>query len=307
MTKVTLICPVHQDEATLPARHEALFKALRPLEGLWQFEIIYVDDGSTDGTLGLLNTIAEIDRRVRVLSLTRRFGLEAAVLAGLEHAGGELVMTLDPRGDLPDDAIARLLEHADGGQDVVVGMADSGQPGWRERVRQRLLHLLCEAAPAPQATCNLLLTHRAVATLLSVPEQQRSLLGQVYWLGLPRREVPLPGLRMRPQATAADIDTLLAFSRKPLHWAGWLGAVVFGVGVLLALCFPIQALLRPGSVWFSWGYLIVLLHLLGGSILAAIGVAGAYLGRVLEQVKQRPLYVLKFDSQAQPAAPRQAA
>ena len=108
------------------------------------------------------------------------------------------------------------------------------------------------------------------------------------------------------------IEHLFAHSRLPLRLMTLLGVVSLAVGVLLALWFPIQGWLRPGTVWFSWCYLIVLLHLLGGGILAGLGILGEYLVRVLEQSKQLPLYVLKYDSKAStpkvlPFAEKQAA
>ena len=144
----------------------------------------------------------------------------------------------------------------------------------------------------------------AVDTLLTTPEQHRNLLGLIFWLDLPRTEIPFePGKRSVGVSKSSlhnhckrGIDTVFATSRRPCRHAT--GVLLLAIGVLLVLWFPLQSLLRPDTVWFSWCYLIVLVHIVGGSVLCGIGVLGAYLVRVLEQVKQRPLYVLKYDSKA---------
>jgi glycosyltransferase involved in cell wall biosynthesis len=307
LSKVSIICPARDEADALPRLHEALFQALRALEGQHQFEIIYVDDGSRDGTQGKMQAIADLDPRVRVLSLARPFGKESALIAGLEHATGELVITLDADLQHPPELIPQLLEHARQGTDVVVAV-QTQRPlaGWPRRIGRRLLSWCCERVPPAEATDFLVLSRRAVDTLLTIPEHHRSLLGLVYWLELPRVEMPFePGPRTlgASKTTAAGrlargVEHLFAYSRAPLRLATVLGGLVLAIGLLLMIWFPLQGLLRPGTVWFSWCYLIVLIHLVGGGILLSIGVLGEYLVRVLEQVKQRPLYVLKHDSKA---------
>jgi polyisoprenyl-phosphate glycosyltransferase len=306
-SKVSIICPARDEILALPHLHEALFQALRALEAQHQFEILYIDDGSSDGTLGQLQTIAGLDPRVRVLSLARPFGKEAALIAGLEHATGELIVTLDADLQHPPDLLPRLLERARQGSDVVIAV-DTSCPltTWPRRLGRQLLAACCERVPPAEATDFLVLSRRAVDTLLTIPEHHRSLLGLVYWLDLPRAELPFeraPRKHGVSKSTAGrrlsrGVEHLFAYSRLPLRVSSVLGGLVLAVGLALMLWFPIQGLLRPGSVWFSWCYLIVLIHLIGGGILVSIGLVGEYLVRVLEQVKQRPLYALKHDSKA---------
>jgi dolichol-phosphate mannosyltransferase len=306
-SKVSIICPARDEAESLPQLHEALFQALRALEAQHQFEILYVDDGSGDGTRGHMQAIADLDPRVRVLSLARPFGKEAALIAGLEHATGELIVTLDADLQHPPELIGRLLERARQGNDVVVA-TDAFRPAasWPRRLGRQLLACCCDRLPPAEATDFLVLSRRAVDTLLTIPEHHRSLLGLLYWLDLPRVEVPFePPARAHgaSKSTAAGrlghgIEHLFAYSRVPLRLVSGLGSLVLAIGLLLLLWFPIQGLLRPGTVWFSWCYLILLIHLVGGGILVSLGIVGEYLVRVLEQVKQRPLYALKHDSKA---------
>ena len=307
LTKISILCPAYQEADALGPFHEALYRTLRGLERDYQFEILYVDDGSTDGTLEKMQAIADIDSRVRVLALTRHFGKEQALIAGLEHATGSHVVTLDADLEHPPDLIPQMLEAARDNVDVVMGVAaPQGTAGWKRRLGRGLLTWFCDVVPPTHATDFLVLSRRAVDTLLTTPEQHRNLLGLIFWLDLPRTEIPFePGKRsagvskssLRNHCTRG-IDTVFATSRRPLHAVSAIGALLLAIGVLLALWFPLQSLLRPDTVWFSWCYLIVLVHIVGGSVLCGIGVLGAYLVRVLEQVKQRPLYVLKYDSKA---------
>lgn len=307
LAKVSIVCPARDEAALLPQFHETLFRAIRGLESQHQFEIIYVDDGSTDDTLDKLRAIGDIDPRVRVLSLARPFGKEHALLAGMEHATGDHVVTLDADLEHPPELITQLLDGLRGGADAAVGVhARSPLSAWPRRIGRRVLAWCCDVVPPAHSTDYLALSRRAVDTLLTVPERHRTLRGLVYWLGLPRVEVPFqPGRRAsgKSKTTTAGrlthgVEHLLAHSRLPLRLATMLGAMSLAVGAFLMLWFPIQGWLRPGTVWFSWCYLIVLLHLLGGGILVGLGILGEYVLRMLEQLKQRPLYVLKYDSKA---------
>jgi glycosyltransferase involved in cell wall biosynthesis len=307
LAKVSIVCPARDEAALLPQFHETLFRAIRGLEGQHQFEIVYVDDGSADDTLDKLRAIADIDPRVRVLSLARPFGKEHALLAGLEHAAGAYVVTLDADLEHPPELITQLLDGVRGGADAVVGVhARSPLSAWPRRIGRRVLAWCSDVVPPASATDYLALSRRAVDTLLTIPERHRTLRGSVYWLGLPRLEVPFePGRRTSGKSKTTvsgrltrGLEHLFAHSRLPLRLATVLGVMSLAVGAFLTLWFPIQGWLRPGTVWFSWCYLIVLVHLLGGSILVGIGILGEYLVRVLEQMKQRPLYALKYDSKA---------
>jgi glycosyltransferase involved in cell wall biosynthesis len=307
LAKVSIVCPARDEAALLPQFHETLFRAIRGLEAQHQFEIIYVDDGSADETLDKLRAIADIDPRVRVLALSRPFGKEHALLAGLEHATGPIVVTLDADLEHPPELITQLLDGIQGGADAVVAVqARSPLSAWPRRIGRRLLAWCSDVVPPANSTDYMALSRRAVDTLLTISERHRTLRGLIYWLGLPRVEVPFtPGRRSSGTSKTTTscrlsrgVEHLFAHSRLPMRVATGLGMMSLAVGLFLMFWFPIQGWLRPGTVWFSWCYLIVLLHLLGGGILLGIGVVGEYLVRVLEQVKQRPLYVLKYDSKA---------
>jgi glycosyltransferase involved in cell wall biosynthesis len=308
---VSIVCPAFEEEEVISLFHEELFRVLRALETQYRFEIIYIDDGSRDGTLARMDSIAQLDPRVRVLALARNFGKEKALLAGLEHATGAMVVTLDTDLQHPPEVIPQLLEKAKGPCEIVMGVRQDYQQGtWLKRLAARLFYrvqnFVGDTDIAPQGSDFLLMKRRTVDVLLAMQERQRFLKGLIYWTGLPRAEVAYtPNTRRAGQTKfsfrrliALGADCLYSFSTNPLRLACHFGATAVGVGLFLALWFLVQGMFWPGSVWFSWGYLIVLLHILGGSILFSLGVLGALAGRILEQLKERPQYLLKYDSKA---------
>lgn len=291
---------------------------LAPLENSFAIEIIYVDDGSDDGTLAVLQTLASQDDRVQYLSFSRNFGKEAALLAGLEHATGDALITLDSDLQHPPRLIPQLVQKWQEGHDLVLTIrAEDKRLGWRKRwsswLFNRLLNWLGDMGPAfanqkrgaqealAGAACDFgLLSRRVVDSILQMREQHRFLRGLVQWVGYPCAAVTFqPDLRPLGQTkfhlrqlVNLAADSLFSFSRVPLRLPMYLGALVVAASLLFTLGLAGYSLLRGESAG-GWAYVFSALHFLGGSILCALGVVGEYVGRIYEQVKQRPLYLLK--------------
>lgn len=305
-TRLSVVCPAYQEEDVLPLFHEELSSLADSLEADYQVEIIYVDDGSRDGTLSYLQNLAARDDRVRYLSFTRNFGKEAALLAGLEYCRGDLVVTMDADLQHPPAIIPRMLAKAREGYHVVMGLREEYHPpGLIKRVFTRIFYRFlkcCSEVPIEADGSDfLLLDRQAVRMVLKVREKHRFLKGLVYWLGYPRGQVSFRPAQRPAGATKFNFarlatlatDCLFSFSKKPLKGAMYLGLGTLTLGVIFSVCALVQGIVQPEGFSWAWTYAIVSTHVLGGSILCSLGLLGEYIGRIFEQVKERPLYVLK--------------
>jgi glycosyltransferase involved in cell wall biosynthesis len=301
---VSVVCPAYEEELVLPRFHVELAAVLDRLRGEYDAEVIYVDDGSRDGTLAVLRRLAAADPRVRYLSLSRNFGHQAAVTAGLRHSTGDAVITLDSDLQHPPGLIPTLLEKWREGYDVVMTLREEDPDvGPLKRVTSRaffeLMRRLSETEMPVAASDYRLMSRRAVDALLAFPETHRFLRGLVHWLGYPaatvrfqvaRRGAGVSKFSFR-RLTAFAADALLSFSKVPLRLTLVLGllflAAGFGYGGYAALA----ALLTGGGA--GWQAVLTAVLLTGGCVLSSLGLVGEYVGRAYEQVKGRPLYLLK--------------
>lgn len=296
---LSVVCPAFNEEKVLPLFHQQLAAVLDGLPDACTAEVLYIDDGSRDRTLAVLHGLAAQDPRIRFLSFSRNFGHQAALTAGLEAARGDAVITMDSDLQHPPTLIPTLLGHWQDGKDVVLSIREVGEgPGWRERLLSRCFYVcigwLSHTEIRPAAADFRLLSRRAVDALLSLQETHRFLRGMVQWLGFPSAEVRyVPARRAagEPKYTFRQrlrlaLDGILSFSKTPLRLpllAG-LPAVAFG----LLTCG--YALLRTPA----FGALLLgSLYLLGGGILCSLGVVGEYLGRIFDEVRARPCYIVK--------------
>jgi len=317
--KLSVVCPAFDEEEVVPRFHAELAAVLDGLGEGYDVEVLYVDDGSRDGTLEVLRRLAAIDGRVRYLSLSRNFGHQAALTAGLRHACGDVVITLDSDLQHPPALIPALLERWRAGHDVVLTLReDDPRLGrlkrWSSRLFYRLMHVVSDTELRAAASDFRLMSRRAVKALLRLRESHRFLRGMVSWLGFPTVTMPYV-----PASRAAGVskytfrkmlrlaaDGLLSFSRAPLRLAPAVGGAFAAVGAGLGVAGGLLALLRGGSDW-GWWVLMATVLLVGGCVLAGLGVVGEYVGRIYEEVKRRPVYLLKDASPELAARRRRAA
>jgi dolichol-phosphate mannosyltransferase len=318
--KVSIVCPAYEEEEVLPRFHAALRTALAPLEGYYEFEILYVDDGSRDRTLEVLHEMARQDPRVRFLSFSRNFGHQAALTAGLEHATGDAVISMDSDLQHPPELIPVLLEKWRQGNDIVVTLRqDDPRLGLVKRLTSRLFYSvmrwLSDTEVRVAASDFRLLSRKALDALLQLRESHRFLRGLVSWLGFPTATVPFaPASRaggvskytFRKMLNFA-VDGMLSFSRLPLRLALMLGAASLALAAFTGVWSIGEAIFAETPV--DWSLRLVLLAVLGvgGCTLACLGIVGEYVGRVYEQVKGRPLYLLKDASPEVLPLPRRRA
>ena len=302
---LSIVCPVFREEAVLPLFHAELTRHLTALQSSYRIEIIYVDDGSDDGTLMVLRELAA-DQRVRFLSLSRNFGHQAALTAGLEHAQGDVVITMDSDLQHPPHLIPELLAHWRQGNDIVLTIrADDRRLGPWKRFTSKLFYFamgwMSDTDIREAASDFRLMSRRAVNALLQLKERHRLLRGMVRWLGFRTAEVPfVPDARragttkytFRRMLTLAS-EGLFSFSRAPLRVTSLLGVAAMVIGVGHAVWHLAASAFGDPPLSAGITYLLMSMYLLSGAVLCAIGMVGEYVGRVFEQVKDRPLYLVK--------------
>lgn len=299
---LSVVVPVRNEDAVFPAFHSRLLAAVEATTG--GFEILYVDDGSTDRTRELLELASAQDARVGFIRLSRNFGKEAATTAGLQHAGGEATVVID--GDLqdPPELIPSMLAAWRGGADVV-NMRRRARAGesWLKRATAhafyRVMNRLSEV-PIPVDTGDYrLLSRRAVDALNSLPERNRVMKGLFAWIGFNQATIAYD---REPRAAGSSkwrywklwnlaLEGITGFSVAPLKVATYVGFATAASAFLFA-AFMLVKTLALGDPVPGFPTLIVVISFLGGLQLMAIGVLGEYLSRLFVEAKGRPLYLI---------------
>jgi dolichol-phosphate mannosyltransferase len=267
------------------------------------WELVIVDDGSTDATPLILDTLSGEDPRVGVVHLSRPFGHQAALSAGLDHAQGDVIVTLDADLQDPPELIPEMVERWREGNDVVIAVRRTrrGEPAWRMamiRLFYRLFGRAVGSEHAENAGDFRLCDRRALNVLLAMPERSRYLRGMARWIGFRQTTVPydrderFAGETKYPlrKLIRLALDAVASFSDAPLRLASYFGLVIAGVafcGLPLAIAARIAGLYVPGIA-----SVVIIVLFLGGIQLITVGIIGEYVGRIYQEVKRRPLYVV---------------
>jgi glycosyltransferase involved in cell wall biosynthesis len=301
---VTLSCvvPCHNEAGNLDLLLPQLCETLPRLAGRW--EVILVDDGSTDGTAAVMRDWAQLPG-FRMLQLSRNFGKEAALTAGLRAAAGDVVVMMDADLQHPPGLIPEMLARWRAGADVVFAQRRSREDEpLLKRAGTRLFYRLLnrfDRVKIPEGAGDFrLLDRRAVDALLALPERNRFMKGLYAWIGFDTVALPYmpqPRAHGHSQFSALrllglSIDGLTAFANWPLRIVGALGTllalIAFGYGGYLTLAYMIYG--HPVSGWTT---IVVVLMLFFGMQMIFLGIIGEYVARIFEEVKGRPLYLVK--------------
>jgi polyisoprenyl-phosphate glycosyltransferase len=300
MALLSVVAPMYEEEEIVRPFVERVSAALAGED----FELIVVDDGSSDGTAAALAAVAAQDERVKVIALSRNFGHQAALTAGLEHARGDAVVMLD--GDLqdPPEVIPELVERWRAGAEVVYAVRKErpGETLFKTTTASwfyKLFRRLATIDLAEQSGDFRLMDRRALDVLLAMPERNRFLRGMSVWVGFTQTAVPFvrePRGAGRTKYTLRKMlrfsfDAITSFSYRPLQWATFVG---FTCSALAFLGIPLTIVARYLDI-YTRGVptLILLVLLLGGIQLICVGIIGEYVGRIYDEVKHRPLYVVR--------------
>jgi glycosyltransferase involved in cell wall biosynthesis len=298
---ISVVVPCHNELETLPELHRRLSETLDGLDVTW--ELVVVDDFSTDGTRDLLRGLAQRDPRVRAVLLSRNFGLARAHMAGLRHSSGAWTVVMD--ADLQDEpeVIPEMLELGEQGHDVVYCVRSSRGEGRMMRFATaafyRLMSRIAEVPHPSQAGSFSMLSRRAVEEIAAMPERNVFFPGLRAFVGYD--QVPLSVHRPARRSGQAHVsvrgklayglNALFAFSNAPLRLATWIGLITATGGAILALVYIYLKFVVGGAEPGFTGLLTVVLFL-GGMQLITLGVIGEYIGRIYGEVKRRPRYIV---------------
>lgn len=300
---LSVIVPVYRSEEILPETYRRLTGVLGALAPEVDYEIVFVNDGSPDGLLSVLRPIAAADPHVRVISLSRNFGHQIAVTAGLDASRGDAAVIIDDDLQDPPEVIPEMVAKWREGFQVVYGVrtrreGESAFKRWTASIYYRLMQWLSDT-PLPVDAGDFRLIDRVVIDALGeMREESRYLRGMGAWIGF--RQYGLEYVReprfagestydMRRMWRLA-IDGMLSFSVRPLTLMVQGGLVVTAIALLTGLWLVVGRALGVGSVVPGWTSTLIIVLFMGGIQLLSIGVLGAYIGRIFYETKRRPLY-----------------
>jgi len=302
--RLSVVVPAHNEEANIAAIHAAVASAASDIDV--NLEMIFVDDGSRDATSDCISKLAAADGRVKSLAFTRNFGHQAALLAGLRAATGDAVITMDCDLQHPPRLIPEMVRAWRAGNGVVQMVRDEtvdAGPAKRFMSRNfyRLMNLLSDTPITAGAADFQLLDRAAVDALLRLGDHRPFLRGMVSWLGFRTVSLHYTADARTGGATSYTwrrmismaVDAITAFSVKPLRIAFYIGCLS-AILSLLYLLYIFKELLA-GHTIEGWTSLMVVLLFLGASQLVTLGIIGEYVGRIYDQTRGRPRYVVKPD------------
>ncbi len=316
---LSVVVPLYNEEAVLSDFHRRLTAVLDTIEA--ETEIIYVNDGSRDRTMALLTEMHDRDARVAVIELSRNFGKEVAMSAGLDAAGGDAVVVIDADLQDPPELIPEMIGKWREGNDVVLMRRRSrAQESWLKKATAHAFYRAMGSIGTIDIPENVgdfrLLSRRAAAALRKFPERARFMKGLFAWIGFPSTEIEYDRDGRFAGTTTWNywrlwnfaLEGITSFSVVPLKLASYAGLltalVAFGYGIKV-----IVKTLLYGDPVAGYPTLVVLVLFLGGLQLMALGLIGEYLARMFIEVKQRPLYLVQrhLRSAAPIAAPEESA
>jgi glycosyltransferase involved in cell wall biosynthesis len=302
LPSLSVVVPVYNEEEVLPEFHRRLSAVLDALPAF--AEIVYVNDGSRDGSIAVLRQLHADDPRVAVIDLSRNFGKEIAMSAGLDHAQGDAVVVIDSDLQDPPELIPDMMRVWAEGFDVVLMRRKSrAQESWLKKATARAFYRAIGRMGTIDIPENVgdfrLLSHRAVAAVRRFPERSRFMKGLFAWIGFPCREIEYDRDGRQAGTTKWNywrlwnfaLEGITSFSVVPLKAASYVGfataLIAFAYGI-----YVIGKTLLYGDPVRGYPTLIVVVLFLGGLQLMALGIIGEYLARMFIEVKRRPLYLV---------------
>lgn len=305
--QVSIVIPVFNEEGNLATMHQRLTAVMRQME-VEEYEFLFVNDGSKDRSLSLLRALAAADEHVGFIDLSRNFGHQVAVTAGLEHAKGDCVVIIDCDLQDPPELIPELIAQMEQGYDVVYAkrrtrQGDSAMKRFTASLFYRLMSRMTNVNIPLDTGDFRVVSRRVVEVLRHMPEREKFLRGQIAWIGFGQASVEYD----RDERLAGDtgytyrkmiglaLDGITSFSDVPLKVASISGFLVSFISFVLMIY-----ALWSRFVWKvyepGWTSLMLSVLFIGGIQLIAIGIIGEYIGRIGNNVRQRPLYVIREQS-----------
>ena len=302
---LSIVVPVYNEEEALPLFYTQLKETLSALNREW--EILFVDDGSKDRTGEIIDALSQETAAVHAIHFSRNFGHQAALCAGLEHARGSYIITMDGDGQHPPKLIPQMIELADSGYDIVLTQRIEAEQKasfkkWSSETFYKLLNKVSDTQTLPGGADFRLMNREALDALLSLPEFHKFLRGMVSWIGfrsvilpfeVPKRLAGHTKYSLKKMFRLAS-DAIFSFSMVPLYIGLSAGAIFLILAVIEAiyvLSFWISgntAGLAPG-----WSSLMFMMLIIGAVLMIIMGFIGVYVGYIFQEVKHRPVYIIR--------------
>lgn len=300
--QLSIVVPVYNEAANLEVLYASLHAVLEEMGR--SYEVIFVDDGSSDGTFEVVKQLHEQNPAVKGYSFSRNFGHQTALFAGLSKSNGEVVISMDGDMQHPPDMIPVLLEKYEEGYDIVnTKRIDAKSTGLFKKLTSRwyykMLNALSDVPIEPAAADFRLMNRKSVEALNSLPETHRFTRGLVGWIGFKQAIIPYQAAPRHAGSSKYTffkmlrfgLDGIVSFSVKPLRIAFYTGVMVSIAALLYAIYAIMQHIL--GSTVEGWTSILVSVLFIGGVTLLSLGVIGEYIARIFNEVRRRPMYFFK--------------
>lgn len=304
MKKISILIPCYNEEKSLPLLYPELVKLMEGNKA-YDWELMFVNDGSTDGTLAALQQLRQQDSRVNYVDLSRNFGKEAAMLAGFDYVTGDCMVIIDADLQHPPMLIPEMIKHWEAGYDDVYAKRRSrGKESWLRRRLSLLFYKLLQSSSRFDVLQNVgdfrLLDRKCINALKRMRESERYTKGMYSWIGFNKKEVEFDqGDRLAGDSSwnfrrlfSFALDGITSFTNAPLRISTMMGFVVSVCAFLYMIYVFCKALIYGDPVQ-GYPTLVILVLFLGGIQLLSLGIIGEYIGRIYNETKNRPDYIVR--------------
>lgn len=305
MKKISIIVPVYNEEKNVPLMHKALSDVAEKMTG-YDFEFLFINDGSKDDSWEAMQNIARNDRRVIAIDFSRNFGKEIALTAGVQNCTGDAAMFLDADLQHPPALIPEFISKWENGAEVVASIRKSTEKksfvkDIGSKVFYKLVHLMGASQLTSNATDFKLIDRKVINELVKFTEHKRLFRGLIEWLGFrteyiefvaPERANGVATYSLKKLASLA-VNSVMSFSLLPLKFAGYLGVLISSVSFLLLCFMSVHYFILKTRLFSSISFVIVVNTLVLGIVLIALGIMALYIGQIHSEVIDRPLYVIR--------------
>lgn len=306
MANLSVVIPIYNEEENIIAFYGRLKSVLQSISG-YSYEIIFIDDGSRDNSYQLVEHLCKRDTAIRCISLSRNFGHQIALTAGIDHTKGDVVIMMDADLQHPPELIAKLIETYEKGFDLVLtNRIDHEQTKlfkkWTSRLFYKIMNYLSSTNIQPASADFRLMSRKTVDAFRKFKEHSRFNRGLISWMGFKHTTITYTAdRRVKGQSKynfrrmlQFALDGVTSFSSRPLRLSFYLGLIISFFSMIYAM-YAITIYFQERAI-SGWTSLLLSILILGGIQLIGIGILGEYLGRIFDEVKNRPLYLIKEDT-----------
>ena len=306
MKKVSVIVPMYYEEEVAEECYKRLKKVLEGLSEKYLYEIIFINDGSKDKTLNILENIAQDNKNVKVISFSRNFGHQCAVTAGLKYITGDAIVIIDADLQDPPELIPEMLKLWEDGNEVIYGKRKSREGESKFKLLTasmfyKTLNALSDVE-IPKDTGDFRLVDRKVVEVInSLPEHNKFLRGLFSWVGFKQipfeyeRKERVAGKTKYPLSKMLKLaqDGIFSFSTKPLRIVGTMGIISILISIIILIYSILSYIFNWNDLASGWTSMMVTMTFLGGMILISLWMTGEYVGRIYDETKRRPEYIIE--------------